>query len=458
MNSRPTIVVSVGLLALALAAPAQADMYLVTQIDLGPFFGPVGNNPMTITADGTYAYIGGYNGSGAARTVGILKLNLADPNDAVELAASVQTVNNARFYDGLVYEGGILYALMDRPDDSAPMTNVRAIDPALDVLIPTFDGDTGDGNGIVFEPAALTVGATGGLAFDPGFGGNGTGLSLLGFGKGRRALLDIFDGSTIYDTGDGMAVADISGACTVSDQTAWRDHVYDEAGNVYLRRSNQVQTAVRSGPNAIGGWAHLTDELNADGTPKVGCGDGQPVALRLAAFVVGQHLERIPASSAATDEDLIIFNDRAVGGAGQEFANVVKVITTTGALPTAGFALLAGDGSPLVVPAGAALYDFFYTASADQLLVLDFANRLLLVFGPDPVTDPVCRGDLNCDGQVGFGDINPFVLRLSNPDAYSATYPGCPDGNGDVNENGSVGFDDINPFVTLMSSGQGPCQ
>jgi hypothetical protein len=69
----------------------------------------------------------------------------------------------------------------------------------------------------------------------------------------------------------------------------------------------------------------------------------------------------------------------------------------------------------------------------------------------------VCPGDLNCDGEVDFSDINPFVLRLSNPAAYAATYPDCPDGNGDINGDTTVGFTDINPFVALMSSGQGPC-
>jgi hypothetical protein len=53
---------------------------------------------------------------------------------------------------------------------------------------------------------------------------------------------------------------------------------------------------------------------------------------------------------------------------------------------------------------------------------------------------------------VNFGDINPFVLRLSNPAAYAAQYPGCPNGNGDINGDGSVGFSDINPFVTLLST------
>jgi hypothetical protein len=68
-----------------------------------------------------------------------------------------------------------------------------------------------------------------------------------------------------------------------------------------------------------------------------------------------------------------------------------------------------------------------------------------------------CVGDLNCDGEVGFADINPFVLRLSNPAAYATQFPECPDGNGDINVDGEVGFRDINPFVSLMGSGQGPC-
>jgi hypothetical protein len=63
------------------------------------------------------------------------------------------------------------------------------------------------------------------------------------------------------------------------------------------------------------------------------------------------------------------------------------------------------------------------------------------------------RGDLNCDGSVNFGDINPFVLRLSNPAAYQTQFPNCPDGNGDINADGSVNFADINPFVTLLSGG-----
>ena len=61
------------------------------------------------------------------------------------------------------------------------------------------------------------------------------------------------------------------------------------------------------------------------------------------------------------------------------------------------------------------------------------------------------RGDLNCDGRVDFGDINPFVLALSDPAGYARQYPECDIMNGDINDDGRVDFGDINPFVALLS-------
>jgi len=60
-------------------------------------------------------------------------------------------------------------------------------------------------------------------------------------------------------------------------------------------------------------------------------------------------------------------------------------------------------------------------------------------------------GDLDCSGRVGFGDINPFVLVLTNPAAYEAMYPDCDMGLGDINGDRTVDFGDINPFVTLIT-------
>jgi len=65
----------------------------------------------------------------------------------------------------------------------------------------------------------------------------------------------------------------------------------------------------------------------------------------------------------------------------------------------------------------------------------------------------VLRGDLDCDGLVGFTDINPFVLLLSDPALWQQTYFNCLALNGDINEDGAVDFGDINPFVALLSAG-----
>ncbi|MBP7746400.1 MAG: hypothetical protein KA383_09705 [Phycisphaerae bacterium] len=62
-------------------------------------------------------------------------------------------------------------------------------------------------------------------------------------------------------------------------------------------------------------------------------------------------------------------------------------------------------------------------------------------------------GDLDCDGTVGFGDINPFVLYLANYPVWEATYVGCPPANGDIDGDGNYpSFGDINPFVTLLTN------
>jgi len=68
-----------------------------------------------------------------------------------------------------------------------------------------------------------------------------------------------------------------------------------------------------------------------------------------------------------------------------------------------------------------------------------------------PIPGGPCAGDVNCDGTVGFNDINPFVLLLSNPAAWAGAYPHCPVLNGDTNNDGTVSFGDINPFVSLLT-------
>lgn len=60
-------------------------------------------------------------------------------------------------------------------------------------------------------------------------------------------------------------------------------------------------------------------------------------------------------------------------------------------------------------------------------------------------------GDANCDGSVNGGDIQAFVLALTDLDAYGQAYPGCdPDYSCDMNVDGSVNAMDIEGFVDVL--------
>ena len=62
---------------------------------------------------------------------------------------------------------------------------------------------------------------------------------------------------------------------------------------------------------------------------------------------------------------------------------------------------------------------------------------------PDPC---LCRGDTNCDGQISYADINPFVQALADPNTV------CSWANCDVNEDSVISYGDINPFVAKLGS------
>jgi photosystem II stability/assembly factor-like uncharacterized protein len=60
-------------------------------------------------------------------------------------------------------------------------------------------------------------------------------------------------------------------------------------------------------------------------------------------------------------------------------------------------------------------------------------------------------GDLNCDGAVNGYDIDPFVLALTDPEAYAAQLPDCDYMLADVNGDGAVNGYDIDPFVGVLT-------
>jgi hypothetical protein len=60
------------------------------------------------------------------------------------------------------------------------------------------------------------------------------------------------------------------------------------------------------------------------------------------------------------------------------------------------------------------------------------------------------RGDLNCDEAVNAADIEPFILALLDPVAYSAAFPDCNRELADMNADGDVDVFDIDGFVRAL--------
>jgi hypothetical protein len=73
-----------------------------------------------------------------------------------------------------------------------------------------------------------------------------------------------------------------------------------------------------------------------------------------------------------------------------------------------------------------------------------------------PTTPQYQVGDVNCDGTVNAFDIDPFVLALTDPENYTAAYPGCDIDNADCNGDGVVNAFDIDPFVLCLTGGGCP--
>lgn len=66
---------------------------------------------------------------------------------------------------------------------------------------------------------------------------------------------------------------------------------------------------------------------------------------------------------------------------------------------------------------------------------------------------PLLRGDLNCDSAVNNFDIDPFVLALTDPAGFAATFPACDIRRADINVDGLVNNFDIDAFVALLTGG-----
>lgn len=65
--------------------------------------------------------------------------------------------------------------------------------------------------------------------------------------------------------------------------------------------------------------------------------------------------------------------------------------------------------------------------------------------------DRATLGDVSCDGQIDFADIEPFTIALAGEAAYEQAYPDCRYLRADCNRDGGVDFADIDAFVAQIA-------
>jgi hypothetical protein len=85
------------------------------------------------------------------------------------------------------------------------------------------------------------------------------------------------------------------------------------------------------------------------------------------------------------------------------------------------------------------------TQNGPMVSTTGIAPRAIATWRP-----PGLRGDVNCDGNIDFFDIDPFLLALFDPAAYAIAFPDCDLSRADVNGDTLVNFFDIDPFVDLL--------
>lgn len=236
------LLLAVGMLATP-AWAAQQNLAHVATIDLGTQFNSTtgyGDNPLSIAFDGTNAYIGGYkNDATSPGTVGVVQVgDLFGTPTFAPLAGTLNASPLSRGYDALAVAAGDLFIGHD--SGTAATGFIRRHDLATDSAMWTMSGPQGA------RPFAMAI--------DP-LGDNGNpGVAFLTQGSGRRRLLSLADGSTIFDGSNGGIIN-----TSPDSGSTWRTVGFDTNGNIVVVNQNAFGYGVRNTNNQ---WMTLAGGLN----------------------------------------------------------------------------------------------------------------------------------------------------------------------------------------------------
>jgi hypothetical protein len=250
---RKTTFISLGVLAVfgllaGTTSASQTELVHVSNIYLGDYFNSTtgyGDNPLSIAFDGTNAFIGGFNNSGAAANVGVVKVSgiFGGTPSFTSLGTTQFSAQSQRGLDSLAY-------------DAASDSLIMHYDAGASVPGFVSRRNASDGSNVWSINNPQGVRPLGAVGVDP-VGDNGNpGVAYLVQGSGRRRLLSMTDGSTIYDSTNGGI---INSTPTVFG-SAWRGVGFDSDGNIALSEDTGFQYGVRVGVNQ---WQALNGTLNA---------------------------------------------------------------------------------------------------------------------------------------------------------------------------------------------------
>lgn len=216
-------------------APAsQVPLAHVSSISLGSQFGPGSWNgafPSSVAFDGASAYIGGWNTTGEVASVGVVRVEGIFSQEPVftSMEPTRFLANVERGVNGLDFEATTQSLVTSYDSGSAATSFVSRRNASDGALVWTVAGPQG------VRPFATGI--------DPIGDGGTPGVAMLTQGSGRRRLLNLATGATVYDGSTGGIINYVPAPPT--SITTWRGVDFDEAGNIALASSTAAGYGIR---------------------------------------------------------------------------------------------------------------------------------------------------------------------------------------------------------------------
>lgn len=335
-------VMTLFLLLLVPVTAYSADFYNVATVDLSPAGLSIGQ-PGSVAYNGTDLYIGLPFGSAKV-------YRIADPLGAPSILSQFGGPAPGNGFVSLDVHGNYVVAASN---NAGAADVVQTFDLAGNLIASKTAGDLAEMSRID------------GAGFDPGWvagGGGGAGVTLTGYGNGRRNLYDIninfLDNSALFwESALG---------------SGFRDVHYDPAtGDVYLRASNGIGRGKRVGDH---NFVQL-DGITAGTQLIVGISDGFSSAI---------NVDLLPAWGGS--QNLVIGNWRSFGST---FNDQVLVFDADAVNSQVAANWLNLNGTPFVPDVqGSGWYDFSYDPATELLAVSDYSSSKVYFFSqvPEPAS------------------------------------------------------------------------